>query len=173
MKFNETELPGSYLVELEPSWDERGFFARSWSRREFAEKGLDVDLNESAISFNPRAGTLRGLHYQIAPFEETKLVRCTAGAIFDVIVDLRPSSRTRGRWAGFQLSAENRLMLYVPKGFAHGFQTLTDHSEVSYLLSGSYSPDHARVIRWDDADLGIRWPAMPTVISDRDRGSKR
>ena len=173
MKFTETDLSGSYLVELEPSSDERGFFARTWSRKEFADKGLDVDLNECAISFNRRAGTLRGLHYQVSPFEETKLVRCTAGAIFDVIVDLRPSSPTQRRWAGFQLSAGNRLMLYIPKGFAHGFQTLMDNTEVSYLLSGTYSPEHARVIRWDDADLGIKWPSLPTVISARDQGIKR
>jgi len=170
MKFTESVLAGAFLIELEPERDERGFFARSWSRGEFAEHGLDADLSVSAVSFNRQRGTLRGLHYQVAPFEETKLVRCTAGAIYDVIVDLRPGSTTRRQWAAFELSAGNRRLLYVPKGFAHGFQTLVDATEVFYQMTATYSPKHARTIRWDDAGLGITWPATPErIMSASDR----
>lgn len=170
MKFTETPLRGAFLIELEPAHDERGFFAQSWNRVEFLERGLDVELSECAISFNHRRGTLRGLHYQVAPFEETKLVRCTAGAIYDVIVDLRPQSPTHRRWVAFELSAENRQLLYVPKGFAHGFQTLTDDCEVFYQMTGRFSPEHARGIAWDDAGLSIAWPAIPErIMSARDR----
>lgn len=170
MKFTESPLRGAFLIELEPAQDERGFFAQTWNRSEFLEKGLDVELSECAISFNRRRGTLRGLHYQVAPFEETKLVRCTAGAIFDVIIDLRPLSPTRWRWAAYELNAENRCLLYVPRGFAHGFQTLVDNTEVSYQMTGTYSPAHARGISWDDARLAIEWPATPhRIISAHDR----
>jgi dTDP-4-dehydrorhamnose 3,5-epimerase len=166
----ESPLGGAFLIELELERDERGFFARSWSRAEFTRRGLDDEFSECAISFNHRRGTLRGLHYQVAPFEETKLVRCTAGAIYDVVVDLRRDSPTRRQWAAFELSAENRHMLYVPKGFAHGFQTLVDGTEVCYQLTGTYSPSHARGIRWDDAGLGITWPPTPErIMSGRDR----
>jgi dTDP-4-dehydrorhamnose 3,5-epimerase len=171
MKFTESRLAGAFLIELEPERDERGFFARSWSREEFTRRGLDAEFSECAISFNLRRGTLRGLHHQVAPFEEAKLVRCTAGAIYDVIVDMRPDSRTHRQWAAFELSAENRHLLYVPRGFAHGFQTLVDATEVFYQLTGPYSPEHARAIRWDDAGLGISWPATPErIMSVRDRG---
>jgi dTDP-4-dehydrorhamnose 3,5-epimerase len=170
MKFTETRLSGAYLIEPEPDPDERGFFARTWSRSEFAARGLDPELSECAISFNHRCGTLRGLHYQVAPFEETKLVRCTAGAIYDVIVDLRSGSRTRGAWQAFELSAANRLLLYVPKGFAHGFQTLADSTEIHYQLTGRYAPSHARGIRWDDPALGVEWPPVSQrIMSSRDR----
>ncbi|HEX9095250.1 MAG TPA: dTDP-4-dehydrorhamnose 3,5-epimerase [Candidatus Dormibacteraeota bacterium] len=170
MKFTETKLRGAYVIEPEPDADERGFFARTWSRLEFAERGLDPDLSECAISFNHRSGTLRGLHYQVVPFEETKLVRCTAGAIYDVIVDLRADSQTRGAWQAFELSAANRRLLYVPKGFAHGFQTIADNTEVHYQLTGRYAPSHARGIRWDDPALGVEWPAVSQrIMSSRDR----
>lgn len=169
MRFTESGMAGAFLIELEPARDERGFFAQTWNRALFAEHGLDVELTECAMSFNHRRGTLRGLHYQVAPFEETKLVRCTAGAIYDVIVDLRLQSPTKHKWAGFELTAENRRMVYVPRGFAHGFQTLTDSTEVSYQLTGTYSPGHARGIRWDDPALGVSWPLPVTSISQRDR----
>jgi dTDP-4-dehydrorhamnose 3,5-epimerase len=168
--FTESVLAGAFLIGLEPERDERGFFARSWSRAEFARHGLDGDLSVTAISFNHRRGTLRGLHYQIKPFEEAKLVRCTAGAIYDVIVDLRPSSPTYRRWVAYELSAENRHLLFAPQGFAHGFQTLVDDTEVLYQMTATYSPAHARGIPWDDAGLAIEWPATPKrIISMRDR----
>lgn len=171
MKFTKTRFEGAWLIELEPAWDERGFFASSWDRREFAGRGLAVDLDECGLSFNRCRGTLRGLHYQVAPLEQTKLVRCTAGAIWDVIVDLRPTSATRGQWQGFELTAADRRSLYIPKGLAHGFQTLTDDSEVFYQMSGPYAPEAARGIRWDDPALGIQWPAVPErIMSARDRG---
>ena len=170
MKFIETRLDGAYLIELELDPDERGFFARTWSRSEFAARGLDPELFECAISFNHRSGTLRGLHYQIAPFEETKLVRCTAGAIYDVIVDLRSDSRTCGAWQAFDLSATNRRLLYVPRGFAHGFQTLEDNTEVFYQMGELYNREAARGVRWDDPVLAIAWPACPErVLSAGDR----
>ena len=170
MKFIPTHLPGAWLIELEMVCDERGFFARSWDRKELTDRGLDVDVNECGISYNARRGTLRGLHYQAAPREQTKLVRCTAGAIHDVIVDLRADSRTRGRWQSFELTAKNRRVLYIPKGFAHGFQTLTDEAEACYQMTGEYAPDFARGIRWDDPRLAIDWPAVSDrVISSRDR----
>jgi dTDP-4-dehydrorhamnose 3,5-epimerase len=170
MKFMNTRLTGAYLIELEPDPDERGFFARTWSRSEFEARGLDTEFSECAISFNTRAGTLRGLHFQVAPFEETKIVRCTSGAIYDVIVDLRSGSRMRGAWQGFELTAADRRMLYVPKGFAHGFQTLVDNTEVHYQLTGSYAPSHERGIRWDDPALGIEWPPVSQrIMSSRDR----
>lgn len=168
MKFIESGLRGAFLIELDRAPDERGFFAQTWNRAEFLERGLDVELAECAISFNHRRGTLRGLHYQVAPFEETKLVRCTAGAIFDVIVDLRPQSPSNRKWAAFELTAENRRMVYLPKGFAHGFVTLMDSTEVSYQLSATYMPSHARGIRWDDPALAISWPLPPTSMSKRD-----
>lgn len=170
MKFQECRLAGAYLIDLEPASDNRGFYAQSWSRKEFAARGLSADLDECGISFNPRRGTLRGLHYQMAPFEQVKLVRCTVGAVYDVIVDLRPGSPTKGRWEAFDLSALNRRLLYVPKGFAHGFQTLADDTEVSYQMTGPYSPEHARGIRWDSPTLGVQWPrAFERIISARDR----
>jgi dTDP-4-dehydrorhamnose 3,5-epimerase len=170
VKFTETRFTGAYVIEVEPENDERGFFARTWSKAEFAAHGLDTELCECAISFNQRSGTVRGLHYQVAPFEETKLVRCTAGTIYDVIVDLRSGSRTLGAWQAFELSAANRHLLYVPKGFAHGFQTLADNTEVYYQMTGRYAPSHARGIRWDDPALGITWPpASQRIMSSRDR----
>lgn len=170
MKFTPAGLKGAYLIELEPARDERGFFARTFCIEEFASHGIAMALSQTSVSFNARSGTLRGLHYQIAPHEEHKLVRCTAGAIFDVMVDLRPASPHYGRWFGTELSSANGSALYVPPGVAHGFLTLADASEVYYMISQPYSEAHARGVRWDDPAFAIDWPAAPTVISARDAG---
>lgn len=169
MIFTETYLPGAFIVESERLADERGFFARAWCRREFEARGLNPRLAQCSISFNARRGTLRGMHYQAAPFEEVKLVRCTSGAIYDAIIDLRPASPTFKRHLSVVLSAENRAMLYVPEGFAHGFQTLVDGAEVFYQMSEFYAPDHARGVRWDDPAFGIDWPPAERIMADRDR----
>jgi dTDP-4-dehydrorhamnose 3,5-epimerase len=168
MKFTPTELAGLYLVDLEPSRDERGFFARSYEGAEFSAHGLMRVDRQFSVSFNARRGTLRGLHYQAAPCEEHKLVRVTAGSIFDVAVDLRAASGTYRRWYGIELSAANRRALYIPAGFAHGFMSLEDASEVLYMISTDYSAGHARGVRWDDPAFGIEWPFAPAVISARD-----
>jgi dTDP-4-dehydrorhamnose 3,5-epimerase len=169
VKFSETELRGAYLVELEPHRDERGFFARTWCREEFAAHGLNPNLAQASTSFNLRRGTLRGLHYQDEPFPEAKLVRCTRGRIYDVIVDIRPQSETYRRWLAFELTADNLLMLYVPEGFAHGFQTLEDNTEVFYQISESYHPECSRGILWNDPAFDFRWPIEERVMSERDR----
>ncbi len=170
MKLVETPLPGAFLIEPSPHADERGLFVRTWDRALFEERGLDAQLAQCSTSFNRRAGTLRGLHYQAAPAEEVKLVRCTAGAIFDVIVDLRAGSPTRLKWFGAELTAENRKQLYIPKGFAHGFQTLRDDSEVFYQISQFYRPELGRGVRWDDPAFAIAWPpAAQRLLSDKDR----
>ena len=168
MIFTETKLAGAFVIEPERFADERGFFALSWSRREFAARGLDPNLAECNISFNHRRGTLRGMHYQAAPHAQVKVVRCTLGAVYDCIVDLRPDSPTFGRWEGVELTAGNRLMLYVPKGFAHGFQTLEDGSEVFYQMSDVYVPESAAGVRWNDPAFGIEWPLPVEVINARD-----
>ncbi len=169
MKFIAAPIAGAYLMELEPKSDERGFFARAWCRHELESKGLAGDLAQCNISFNHARGTVRGLHYQLAPHEETKFVRCTAGAIFDVMVDLRRDSPTFKHWFGIELTAENRQMVYVPKGCAHGYQTLADGTEVLYLTSGFYSPEAERGIRWNDPAFRIAWPLAVSVISKRDQ----
>lgn len=170
MIFTETALPGAWVVEPEPVHDERGFFARTFDRDAFATRGLCTAFAQCSVSYNHRAGTLRGLHFQAAPHEEAKLVRCTAGAVFDVIVDLRPGSATRGRWAAVELSAENRRALYIPEGFAHGFQSLADGSELFYQISVPYRPESARGVRWDDPAFAIAWPeAERRIVSARDR----
>jgi dTDP-4-dehydrorhamnose 3,5-epimerase len=170
MEFRETALKGAYIIEPEPANDERGSFARTFCAREFAKHGLSTEMSQCSTSFNKRQGTLRGLHYQAAPHGEDKLVRVTTGAIFDVIVDLRETSLTYGRWFGVVLSAETRRMLYIPKGFAHGFQTLKDDSEVFYQISTFYEPASAHGIRWDDPDLEIAWPdPSNAIVSERDR----
>jgi dTDP-4-dehydrorhamnose 3,5-epimerase len=156
------------LVELEPIEDERGFFARAWSPDEFEEHGLDARIAACNVSLNRRAGTLRGLHYQAAPHGEAKLVRCTAGAVYDVIVDLRPESPTYCRWQAARLTASNRAALYVPERFAHGFQTLEPDSEVLYLMTTGYVAEAARGVRWDDAAFGIEWPDAERSMSARD-----
>jgi len=166
--FDETELPGSYIVEPERLADERGFFARTWCEREFREHRLECKIVQCNISFNNKKGTLRGMHYQVHPHAEAKLIRCTKGGIYDVIVDLRMDSPTYMRHVSVILSADNRRMLYVPKGFAHGFQTLEDETEVFYQMSESYSPDSARGFRWDDPAFQIAWPAAVRTISSRD-----
>ena len=169
MKFSPTALADACIIDIEPVPDERGFFARSWCREEFAKHGLNPDLAQCSLSFNKKRGTLRGMHYQAKPHEETKVVRCTRGAIYDVIVDLRPESSTLRKWIAVELSADNRRMLYIPAGFAHGFQSLTDDTEVFYQISAPYHPESARGIRWDDPAFGIEWPATKLVISDKDR----
>ena len=168
MKFTELRLKGAYLLELELIEDERGFFARSWCRDEFREHGLDPALVQCNISFNRRRGTLRGMHYQIAPHAEAKLVRCTQGSIYDVILDLRPESATYCAWTGSDLSAQNRRMLYVPAGFAHGFQTLEDDCEVFYQMSAFHHAPCARGVRWNDPAFSIDWPLRDPVVSARD-----
>lgn len=170
MKFLETPLPGAYLIDIEPVEDERGFFARTFCRQEFEARGLNPDLVQCNVSFNRRKGTLRGMHYQVKPREEAKVVWCAAGAIHDVIIDLRPDSPAFRRWHGVELKAGTWRMLYVPEGFAHGFQTLQDDTAVFYQMSEHYDAGCARGVRWDDPAFGIRWPAPPSVISGRDRG---
>jgi dTDP-4-dehydrorhamnose 3,5-epimerase len=168
--FTETRLAGAFTIDVEPHEDERGFFARLWDGDEFAVRGLDARVSQSSIAYNHAAGTLRGLHFQVPPFAETKLVRCTHGAIWDVIVDLRRDSSTFLDWVGFELTAENHRTLYVPEQFAHGYQTLTDASEVWYQMSVPHAPDAARGLRWDDPRLAIEWPeAESRMISRRDR----
>ena len=170
MRFEQTELPGVVTIELEEHRDERGSFARIWCREELAAAGLSTELEQCSISRNTRAGTLRGLHFQRPPHEEAKIVRCTRGAIFDVAVDVRRESPTRGRWVGVELDAGSGQALYLPEGVAHGFQTLVDDSEVMYLISTAYVPDAAAGVRWDDPDLAIAWPDTEMrTISDRDR----
>jgi dTDP-4-dehydrorhamnose 3,5-epimerase len=169
IKFIETKLKGAYVIEPEIISDNRGFFARSWCQKEFAEMGLNSHLVQCNISFNLHQGTLRGMHYQIAPYEEAKLVRCTAGAIYDVIIDLRSDSETYKKWVAVELTAENRKGLYIPEGMAHGFQTLVENSEVFYQMSEFYHPESARGIKWDDRVFNIDWPTCSQrVISDRD-----
>ncbi len=170
MKFIETPLEGAFILEPEPVHDDRGFFARTWDRQAFLERGLDPELAQCSLSFTMRRGTVRGLHFQLKPFEETKLVRCTQGAVFDVIVDLRLKASSFGRWHSVVLSADNWRMLYIPKGFAHGFQTLTDDVEFTYQISAPYSAAHASGVRWDDPVLGIAWPhAENRILSAADR----
>lgn len=169
MKFTPVGLEGAYLLELERYEDERGFFARAWCRDEFAEHGLEPVLAQCSISRNAVAGTLRGLHFQTGPYEEAKLVRCTAGAIYDVIVDLRPDSPTHTEWFGARLDAERGAALYVPKGFAHGFQTLLDGADVLYMISEPYEPAAATGVPFDDPAFGVAWPAEVRTISERDR----
>ena len=170
MIFTPTRLAGAFVIEPEPFVDERGMFARVWCEREFAAHGLDTRIAQSNISLSLRRGTLRGMHYQVAPMAETKLVRCIRGAFYDVIVDLRPESPTYREHVGVELSAENRRALYIPKGFAHGFQTLVDDTEIFYQMGEFYSPEHQRGVRWDDPALGIRWPIEEPIILERDLG---
>jgi dTDP-4-dehydrorhamnose 3,5-epimerase len=170
LKFEPTPLAGAMLIEIERVEDERGFFARSFCHEEFRRHGLDPTVVQCNVSWNRRRGTLRGLHYQAAPREESKVVRCSRGAIWDVIVDLREGSPTRFQWFGVELTAQTYRALYVPKGFAHGFQALADDTEVLYQMSESYQADLARGVRWDDPKLAVRWPLPDPILSDRDRG---
>ena len=169
MKFIATELESAYILEVESHEDKRGFFARTFCQDEFRARGLNPEVAQCSVSFNKRRGTLRGMHYQSEPFPEAKLVRCTAGAVYDVIVDLRPQSATYRRWVAVELTAANRRALYVPEHFAHGFQALADETEVFYQISEFYHPECSRGIRWNDAAFRIRWPLAELVISERDR----
>jgi dTDP-4-dehydrorhamnose 3,5-epimerase len=166
--FVETKLKGPFVIEVERNEDHRGFFARTWCQREFAERGLNPSLVQCSVSFSRKKGTLRGMHYQIAPREEAKLVRCTRGAVYDVIIDLRPDSPSFSRWLAAELTAANGRMLYIPEGFAHGFQTLEDDTEVFYQMSEFYAPEYARGVRWNDPAFGIQWPPAERTISLRD-----
>lgn len=169
MRFLATELAGVFVLEPELREDERGFFARTWCAQEFATQGLATTLAQVSISYNHKRGTLRGMHYQAPPNQESKVVRCTAGAIYDVALDLREDSKTYKRWFATELNARNRNALYVPEGCAHGFLTLEDHCEVLYQISAFQHPDSARGVRWNDPAFGIQWPFEPVVLSARDR----
>jgi dTDP-4-dehydrorhamnose 3,5-epimerase len=169
MKFIETKLPGVFEIQIEPHSDLRGFFARTWCEKEFEDQGLNGDLVQCSVSLNSRKGTLRGMHYQAAPFPEAKVVRCTAGAIYDVILDLRAESSTFKRWIALPLSAATRNSIYIPHGCAHGFLTLTDNCEVLYQISEFYHPESARGVRWNDPAFQIAWPEKVEVISERDQ----
>lgn len=170
MIFSETQLPGAFIIDLEPIEDMRGSFARAWSESEWAAQGLETRIAQCNVSYNSRKGTLRGMHFQRSPHDEVKLVRCTRGALYDVIVDLRPDSPTCQKWIGAELDEDNRRMVYVPKGFAHGFQTLTNDTEIFYMVSENHTPGSAGGVRWNDPAFNIVWPlGEPTVISDKDR----
>jgi dTDP-4-dehydrorhamnose 3,5-epimerase len=169
MIFTETPLKGAYLIDLEKRGDDRGFFARAFCEREFADHGLVTHFVQANNSLSTSQGTLRGMHYQLSPKAETKVVRCIRGALYDVILDLRADSPTFGQSFGAELTAENRRTMYVPKGFGHGFITLADHTEAFYFVDEFYSPETERGVRWNDPRFAIRWPAEPVVISDKDQ----
>jgi len=169
MIFTETKLKGAFIIDPEPIQDERGLFARTWCKKEFEDHGLNPNLVQCNTSFNKKKGTLRGMHYQAAPYEEAKLVRCTMGAIYDVIIDIRQGSKTYMQLFACELTAENRKMLYVPEGFAHGFQTLEDNTEVFYQMSEFYHPDYAKGIRWNDSAFILKWPLPDPVLSEKDQ----
>lgn len=170
MIFEKTRLKGAYIIKLEKLEDERGFFARSFCKREFEQHGLTVNIAQCNLSFSKKRGTLRGMHYQIKPYEETKLLSCIRGAIYDVIIDIRPDSPFYKKWFSLELNADDYTMIYIPEGFAHGFQTLEDNTTVYYLVSEFYAPEYERGVRWDDPMFDITWPyAVPTVISERDK----
>lgn len=168
MIFTETKLPGAYLIDIEKRGDQRGFFARGWCQKEFEAHGLIPRVVQVNISLSKQKGTLRGMHYQVAPYAEAKLVRCTRGALYDVIIDLRSDSPTYLQWLGAELTAENYRMIYVPEGFAHGFLTLADNTEATYQVSQFYTPEAEGGMRYDDPALGIEWPLAVRVISDKD-----
>jgi dTDP-4-dehydrorhamnose 3,5-epimerase len=171
MKFVETGLPGAWIIEIERLSDDRGFFARTFDADAFAARGLCTEFPQCSVSYNARSGTLRGMHWQESPHGEAKLIRCTAGALYDVLLDLRPDSPTYRQWRAVELSAESRRLLYAPEGMAHGFQTLAPGTEVFYQISVAYHPASARGVRWDDPAFGIEWPDVAErILSDRDRG---
>ena len=169
MKFTETKLCGAFVVTPDVIEDERGFFSRAFCRNEFQLRELEANVAQCNISFNRTGGTLRGMHYQVPPHQEVKLMRCTMGAVFDVIIDLRPGSRSYLDWFGVELSAENRRMLYVPRGFAHGYITLRENVEVYYQVSEFHARGSERGVRWNDPAFGIEWPIEPRVVSEKDR----
>lgn len=168
MLFTKTSFEGAFLIKAERIEDNRGYFATTFAVPDFEAHGLSTKVLQTSTSFNKKKGTVRGMHLQLAPYGETKLVRCISGAIFDVLVDLRPGSATFGKWEGFELSAENMNMLYIPEGFGHGYQTLSDNAEVAYMLGQVYSPAHARGLRHDEPAVAIKWPLPLSVISERD-----
>jgi dTDP-4-dehydrorhamnose 3,5-epimerase len=172
MIFSNTAIHDAFLISLNRNEDERGFFARTFCRSEFLEHGLNPDLVQCSISFNKQKNTLRGMHFQNAPYAETKVVRCTMGSIFDVIIDLRTDSPTFKKWLSFELNDENRSMLYIPQGLAHGFLTLKDNTEVFYQISDRYVPESAGGVRWNDIAFGIEWPKTPQIISLKDQSYK-
>jgi dTDP-4-dehydrorhamnose 3,5-epimerase len=169
MIFTKTKLEGAYIIDVEQRRDDRGFFGRIWCRDEMVGHGLNADILQANISYNKYKGTLRGLHYQKEPFAECKLVRCTAGALYDVIVDIRPESPTFKQWIGVELTGENFRSIYVPEGFAHGFITLAPHTSVHYMVTQSYSPGAERGLRYDDPEFKIEWPLEPVLISEKDK----
>ena len=169
MKFVETSLKGSYIIELEKLEDERGFFTRMWDEEIFQNKKLNSRLVQISLSSNKKKGTLRGMHFQEKPFEETKIVRCVKGKIFDVIIDLRSNSKTHKKWISVELNSNDLKMIYIPEGFAHGFQTLEDNTEVMYQMSNWFSPEHAKGIRWNDQEFNIKWPINEPIISKKDQ----
>jgi len=168
MIFKKTKIENAFTIEIEMVKDSRGFFATSWEPTQFEKNGLNPNLVECNISFNKKKGTMRGLHYQIKPFEQSKLIRCTKGRIFDVAIDLKPDSKSFKKWISVELSADNHKMNYIPEGCAHGFQTLEDNTEVFYQMSQVYSPNHTRGIRWNDKSFNVSWPLKSTIISDKD-----
>jgi dTDP-4-dehydrorhamnose 3,5-epimerase len=169
MIFRESKLKGAYIIEIEKLNDERGFFGRSWCVNEMKEHGINVNVLQANVSFNKLKGTLRGMHYQKAPHQEAKLVRCSRGCIYDVIIDLRNDSPTFMDWIGVELSQDNYKMLYIPQDFAHGFITLEDNTEVSYLMSEFYFPEAGVTIRWNDPSININWPFEPIILSEKDK----
>jgi dTDP-4-dehydrorhamnose 3,5-epimerase len=168
MRFIQTDVDGCFVIEPDRFDDDRGFFSRIWDAKEFTAHGLSTEFAQFNLAYNHKAATLRGMHFQSAPHEEVKLVRCTRGGVYDAIVDLRPGSPTFLKWAGVELTADNYLTFYVPKGCAHGYITLVDKSEVAYQVSAAYAPTSARGVRWNDPAFGIRWPIAPKVIHERD-----
>lgn len=169
MKFIETKLKGAYIIELEPIEDERGFFARSFCIDEFKKNGIDFKIVQCNISHNKKKGALRGMHYQVAPHQEAKLVSCIKGAIYDVIIDLRKNSPNYGQWVAVELNEENKKMFFIPKGFAHGFQTLTDNCEVQYFMLEFYSPEYGSGVRYNDPFFNIKWPIKNPILSEKDK----
>jgi dTDP-4-dehydrorhamnose 3,5-epimerase len=169
MIFTETKLKGAYIIDVKRLEDERGFFGRSYCEREFEEYGLNTNVVQANVSHNKVKGTLRGMHMQVSPYEETKLVRCTRGAIYDVIIDMREDSETYKQWIGVELTADNFRMLYVPEGFAHGFITLEDNTDVTYQVTQFYTPGSEKGIRWNDPSFNIQWPIEPVVVSEKDQ----
>lgn len=169
MIFTETKLKGAYIIDVKRIEDERGFFGRSFCQKEFEAYGLTNDIRQTNVSYNKKKGTLRGMHMQLAPNEETKLVRCTRGAIYDVIIDMRPDSETYKQWIGVELTADNYRMLFVPEGFAHGFITLEDNTDVTYQVTEFYTPGAEKGVRWNDPAFNIQWPIEPVVISEKDQ----
>ncbi len=169
MIFEKTDFEGVYIIEIEKHQDSRGFFARSWDKNEFKLKDLNSNLTQCNISFNHKKGTLRGMHYQTQPYQEAKLIRCTRGSLFDVIIDLRNNSKSFKKWSSFELNEKNHKMLYIPEGFAHGFQTLEDNTEVFYQMTQNFMPNYDFGIRWDDTQFNIKWPTKNSIMSDKDK----